>query len=62
MVPVATPWGMLIYLRSSVNVAKEVRLPNILTISAEELLTCLRDASFGDLVRRLRNQRVHGNP
>jgi hypothetical protein len=45
-----------------VNVAKEVRLPNILTISAEELLTCLRDASFGDLVRRLRNQRVHGNP
>jgi hypothetical protein len=53
-------WGMLIYLHSLIDVANAVVAPNIISISAEQFLESLRNTSFGDLVRQLRNQRVHG--
>jgi hypothetical protein len=53
-------WSLLIYLRSPLEPAQAIRAPNILAISAEEFLRALRDMSFGELVRKLRNERVHG--
>jgi hypothetical protein len=53
-------WGMLIYYRADIDVAQAVTTPNILCLSAEEFLEALRETSFGDLIRRLRNERVHG--
>jgi hypothetical protein len=55
------PWGLLIYLRSEIDVANAVAVPNIIAISAEQFLEALRDTGFGALVRRLRNQQVHGS-
>ncbi len=37
-----------------------IAVPNILSISSEDFIERLRKTSFGELVRRLRNQRVHG--
>jgi hypothetical protein len=54
-------WGLLLYVRSEVDIAKAATIPNILHMSAEHFLEALRDTSFGDLIRRLRNERVHGN-
>ncbi|HJT78731.1 MAG TPA: nucleoside 2-deoxyribosyltransferase [Gemmataceae bacterium] len=54
------PWGLLIYLRSPIDVNNAVAVPNVVAISAEGLLESLRTTGFGQLVRRLRNQRVHG--
>jgi hypothetical protein len=56
-------WGLVIYREaaSDADLARVKHLhPTILFISAEEFLTCLRDTSFGDLVVRLRNDRMHG--
>ena len=39
---------------------KVIRAPNILAISAEDFLRALEGSSFGELVRKLRNERVHG--
>jgi hypothetical protein len=54
------PWGLLIHGRSPLDVGNAIAVPNILSISAEDLVQRLRTMSFGELVRRLRNQRVHG--
>jgi hypothetical protein len=53
------PWGLLIYLRADKQAAKVIPGLNVLCISAEEFLGALRNTSFGDLIRRLRNERVH---
>lgn len=53
-------WGLLIYLRADSDVIQALAVPNVLCLSAAEFLGALRGTSFGDLVRRLRNQRVHG--
>ena len=54
-------WSLLIYgdgpptpKRSWISSA-----PTVLSISAQDLLTKMRDQSFVDIVRKLRNQRVH---
>src|SRR5262249_37331439 len=54
------PFGVLIYVRSPIDVTGAIAVPNIAAISAEDFLEGLRTTSFGELVRRLRNQRVHG--
>ncbi|MGA7498371.1 MAG: restriction endonuclease [Isosphaeraceae bacterium] len=53
-------WSLLIYLHSPLDPAQAIRAPNILAISAEEFLRALQGMSFGELVRKLRNERVHG--
>ncbi len=55
-------WGLLIYLQSPLDVGSAVTAPNVLAVSAERFLEALRTLSFGDLVRQLRKQRVHGGP
>jgi len=54
------PKHRLIYLHSPLDPAQAIRAPNILAISAEEFLRALQGMSFGELVRKLRNERVHG--
>jgi hypothetical protein len=56
----AMPWGLLIYGTSQIDVANAIAVPNILAISAEDFLQALRTMGFSDIVRRLRNERVHG--
>jgi hypothetical protein len=56
------PWGLLIYVHSATNLDNVTPVPNIILMSAQEFLQSLRATSFGDLIRRLRNQRVHGGP
>jgi hypothetical protein len=53
-------WALLIYLHSDVNPAEVIGAPNILAISAEGFLRSLETLSLGELVRKLRNKRVHG--
>jgi hypothetical protein len=53
-------FGLLIYLRSGVDVESMISSPLIAAISVKNLLEMLRTSSFGDIVRQLRNQRVHG--
>jgi hypothetical protein len=54
------PWGVLIYARSTTNLDNVPMVPNIILMSAQEFLESLRATSFGDLIRGIRNQRVHG--
>jgi hypothetical protein len=54
------PWGLFIHGPSTLDVWNAIAVPNILSISAEDFIERLRTTSFGELVRRLRNQRVHG--
>jgi hypothetical protein len=54
-------WGLLIYQGSPIDPACWSSPPNVLTLQAETLIKELRKVSFGDVVRRLRNQRVHGD-
>lgn len=54
-------WGLLIYWTAAFDLTHILCIPNVLVISAEQFLKGLQDASFADLVRQLRNQRVHGN-
>jgi len=54
-------WGLLIYRTATIDLTRIVCIPNVLIISAEQFLEGLQHSSFADLVRRLRNQRVHGN-
>lgn len=54
-------WALVIYQEAKGDLTRVRNLhPGILFISAEEFLRSLRDQSFGELVRSLRNQRVHG--
>jgi hypothetical protein len=54
------PWGLLIYLTATTDLDHVVCMPNVLIVSAEQLLKRLQHASFADLVRQLRHQRIHG--
>ena len=53
-------WALLVYLRADFDVWKEVSVPQILPISIENLLESMRAKSFGDVIRELRNRRIHG--
>ncbi|HTU22066.1 MAG TPA: hypothetical protein VMG10_28765 [Gemmataceae bacterium] len=53
-------WGVLIYLTATIDLDHFVCMPNVLVVSAERFLEGLQHASFADLVRRLRHQRIHG--
>jgi hypothetical protein len=53
-------WGLLIYLRSEIEMANVWLIPNLLSIKAEQFIEALRTVGFGDLIRKLRNDRVHG--
>ncbi len=55
------PWGLFIHGRTTLDVWNAIAVPNILSISAEDFIERLRTTSFGEVVRRLRNQRVHGS-
>ena len=53
-------WGLLVYSGPAID-PESIQAPaNVLPLQAEKFLSDLRDVGFGDLVRRLRNQRVHG--
>jgi hypothetical protein len=54
------PWGLLIHGPTTLDVWNAISVPNILSISSEDFIERLRNASFGEVVRQLRNQRVHG--
>jgi hypothetical protein len=53
-------WGLLLYHGSPIDPAKIQAPPNVLPLQAKAFLEELRETGFGDLVRRLRNQQVHG--
>jgi hypothetical protein len=53
-------WSLLIYGECPSAPERVIRVPNVLAISAEGFLRALGDSSFGELVRKLRNERVHG--
>ncbi len=53
-------WGLLIYQQAGFVIAKPSPSARVLTLPAEEFLESLRESSFGDIIRRLRNERVHG--
>ncbi len=53
-------WSLLIYGHSPTAPQRVIGVPNVLAISAESFLRGLADSSFGELVRKLRNERVHG--
>jgi hypothetical protein len=54
-------WALVIYGDAAPKAERLKHLhPNILLISAHDFLVSLRETGFGDLIRRLRNERVHG--
>jgi hypothetical protein len=53
-------WGLLIYHGSPIDPSSVSAPPNVLILQAETFIKDLRETGFGDLVHRLRNQRVHG--
>lgn len=53
-------WALLIYGDSPLAPEKVIRAPNVLAIAAEGFLLRLEGSSFGEVVRKLRNERVHG--
>ena len=53
-------WGLLIYHGNAIDPSSVPVPPNVLSLRAETFINDLREVGFGDLVRRLRNQRVHG--
>jgi hypothetical protein len=53
-------WALLIYHTAQEAVVSAVSRGPILAISAEQFLESLRNVSFGELIRNLRNARVHG--
>ena len=54
-------WALVIYGAAAPKAERVKHLhPHILLLSAEKFLESLRDTGFGDLVRKLRNERVHG--
>jgi hypothetical protein len=60
MVRSSMAWGLLIYVGSPIEVENVIAAPNVVSISAGRLLERLRTVGFGELVRDLRRQRVHG--
>lgn len=53
-------WALVIYVTSSISLESGFLPHNVLVIQAGEFLKSLKKTSFGDLVRVLRNERVHG--
>lgn len=53
-------WALLLYHGSAVEPSIVPTPPNVLLLRAETFIEELQTIGFGDLVRRLRNQRVHG--
>jgi len=53
-------WGLLIYQGSNFDLSNFPTAHNVLILQAENFIEELRTVGFGDLIRRLRNQRVHG--
>jgi hypothetical protein len=56
-------WGLVIYRQaaSDADLARVRHLePTILFTSAKDFLEALRDSSFGELIIRMRNDRMHG--
>lgn len=54
--------GLLIYSEAEIDIDIALAPVNILHISVEKLLEALRTTGFGDVVRRLRSERLHGVP
>jgi hypothetical protein len=54
------PWGLFIHNPTTLDVWNAIAVPNILAISTEDFIERLRTKSFAEVVRQLRNQRVHG--
>jgi len=54
-------WGLLIYHGSRFDPSSVSAPLNVLPLQAESFINELRTVGFGDLVRRLRNERVHGS-
>jgi hypothetical protein len=56
-----TSWVLLLYLEGPEALDDLSSVPpNILTLKIESFVRMLRDKSFADIVRNLRNQKVHG--
>jgi hypothetical protein len=53
-------WTMVIYLTASICLEPGFLPHNVFVMQAEAFLKAIREKSFGDLVRGLRNDRVHG--
>ncbi|MGH7174075.1 MAG: hypothetical protein ACRELG_27705 [Gemmataceae bacterium] len=53
-------WGVLVYFTAAIDLEHLVCMPNVLVVSAEQFLEKLQHASFAELVRQLRHQRIHG--
>jgi hypothetical protein len=59
--PESVNWALVIYREAAPEAHRLRHLnPHILLLSAEEFLVALKDTAFGDLIRKLRNERVHG--
>jgi hypothetical protein len=56
-----TRWGLVIYGEAAINInLTKLAPPNVLALSLTELSLRLRGRSFVDVVKDLRNKRVHG--
>jgi hypothetical protein len=53
-------WTLVIYLTAAIPLEPGFLPPNLLVMQAEAFVKGLKEKSFGDLVRGLRNERVHG--
>lgn len=55
-------WGLLLYGGPHVSLPRSVVPPNVLAMPLTELLERMRHSSFAEVVKDLRNRRVHGTP
>ena len=55
-----TEWGLLICQLGDFHPGEELKKSRVLLMTVEDLLESLRDQSLGDILRKLRNRRVHG--
>jgi hypothetical protein len=58
-----TRWGLLLYAESPPNaVIREPLAPNILSMALPVLLERMREETFPDIIKEMRNRRIHGEP
>jgi hypothetical protein len=58
-----TRWGLLLYAQALPNaVFRETLAPNILAMPLPVMLERMRTETFPDIVKEMRNRRVHGEP
>lgn len=58
-----TRWGLLLYAESPLGIVlKEGLAPNILSMALPMLLERMRTKPFPDIIKEMRNRRVHGEP